>query len=225
MIYLGEYDSPASLKAYSRIVDELAESPLPAVPTLQHLGDLRVVELCAEYKDFCVGYYRKNDMPTRYVDQIELSLNLLSETCGETRVREFGPRALKAFRQTMIARKLSRNYINAQIRCLKRMFKWGVEEELVPPSVHQALICVTGLRKGRSEARETAPIGPVSDEVIEATIFYLPAVVASMVRLQRVSGRRTGEKCQSGPWTWIRARPFGNIGRPATRRSTMIRNG
>jgi hypothetical protein len=37
------------------------------------------------------------------------------------------------------------------------MFKWAESEELVPAAVHHALIIVSGLRKGRTEAREAPP--------------------------------------------------------------------
>ena len=48
------------------------------------------------------------------------------------------------------------------------MFKWGVSEELISPSVYPALCAVPGLRKGRSGARESAPVKPVSEELVQA---------------------------------------------------------
>jgi integrase len=52
---------------------------------------------------------------------------------------------------------------------------------------------VAGLRAGRTDAREKPPVGPVSDEAVERTLPYLTATVASMVRLQRLTGMRPGE--------------------------------
>ena len=57
----------------------------------------------------------------------------------------------------------SRKYINKQVGRVVRMFRWGVSEELVPPSVHQALVAVPGLRKGRTEAPDYDPVQPVAD--------------------------------------------------------------
>jgi integrase len=57
---------------------------------------------------------------------------------------------------------------------------------------------VPGLRKGRTEDRETAPILPVDDSVVDATLnpdTYLPAIPADMVRLQRFCGCRPEEVC------------------------------
>ena len=49
------------------------------------------------------------------------------------------------------------------------------------------------LRKDVSGARETEPIQPVDDDVVEATLPHLPCLVADMVRLQRLTGARPGE--------------------------------
>ncbi len=79
------------------------------------------------------------------------------------------------------------------------MFKWGVSQELVPASIYHALQAVDGLRKGRSPAKETGPVLPVPDAVVEATLELLPEVVRDMVRLQRLTGCRPGEVCQLRP--------------------------
>ena len=58
---------------------------------------------------------------------------------------------------------------------------------------------VAGLRRGRTDARESAPIMPVTDTVVDATLPHLPAVVADMVRLQRATGMRPAEVCLMRP--------------------------
>lgn len=55
------------------------------------------------------------------------------------------------------------------------------------------------MRQGRTNARETGPIEPVSDEKIKATLPHLPEVVADMVRLQRLTGMRPAEVCMVRP--------------------------
>ncbi len=70
---------------------------------------------------------------------------------------------------------------------------------MIPPSVPQALAMVAGLRRGRTEARETAPIMPVDDGEVEQTLDHLPDVVADMVRLQRLTGMRPAEVCVVRP--------------------------
>ena len=107
----------------------------------------------------------------------------------------FGPLALKAVREKMIAHGWTRGTINKQVDRVRRKFRWGVENELVPPATHQALTAVTDLRRGKSEARETEPILPVLDAVVQETLPRLPAIVADMVRFQRLTGCRPVEVC------------------------------
>ena len=99
----------------------------------------------------------------------------------------------------MIADGLSRNTINQHVGRIRRIFRWAVSEELLPVQVHQALATVAGLRKGRGEARESDPVMPVADAMVEATLPHLPPVVADMVRLQRLTGARPGEVCLIRP--------------------------
>jgi integrase len=75
------------------------------------------------------------------------------------------------------------------------MFKWAVENELVPPSVHHGLIAVSGLRRGRSAAIESDPVRPVAEGDVEAVLPHLSKQVAAMVKLQMLTGMRPGEVC------------------------------
>jgi integrase len=114
---------------------------------------------------------------------------------GRTPARDFGPLALQAVRQKMIEAKWCRTYINAQTSRLRIVFKWAVSNELIPPSVYHGLITVTGLKLGRTDARESDPVRPVPDADVDATIPHLSAVVAAMVQVQRFTGMRPGEVC------------------------------
>jgi integrase len=95
----------------------------------------------------------------------------------------------------MIEAGSSRRYINDHLHRIRRMFKWAAGNEMIPYEVYQRLTTVDGLRKGRTEAREMAPVPPVDDKVVEKTLPHLPAVVADMVRFQRLTGCRPGEVC------------------------------
>jgi integrase len=55
------------------------------------------------------------------------------------------------------------------------------------------------LQRGRTEARETEPVKPVSDRDFEATLPHLPEVVGDMARVQRLTGCRPGEVCAMRP--------------------------
>lgn len=45
----------------------------------------------------------------------------------------------------------------------------------------QRLNAVGGLKLGRTDARETAPVEPVPDDEVDATLPHLPPVVADLV--------------------------------------------
>lgn len=199
--YLGKWDSPKSKERYSAFVAELVVKPALELPTTPATlaSELTVVELCAVYIDFADGYYRKNGKPTTHLPQLKAAIRVVNELYGTALVADFGPLALRAIQQKMIGTGASRRYINQHSGHVKRMFKWGVSVELVRPEVYQALATVPGLKAGRTTARETKPVLPVEDAVVEATLPFLPPVVADMVKLQRLTGSRPGEVCQLRP--------------------------
>jgi hypothetical protein len=90
------------------------------------------------------------------------ALRLLRRAYGTTPAASFGPVALKSVRKAMIDSGLARNTVNARVGKIRRMFKWAVADELVPPAVLQGLQSVGGLRSDRGGVKETAPIRPVT---------------------------------------------------------------
>lgn len=193
--YLGPYNSKPSRTEYDRLIGEWTTNGR----TLPGNSDLTIIELIARYWKFAESHYRKNGEPTKEIDNIRHAFRPLKRLYGSKFVRDFGPKSLKSLQQHMIQENLSRGVINNRVGKIKRMFRWAVSEELAPPSLSHALASVQGLQKGRTEARETAPIGPVEDHVVDATLPHLPTVVADMVRLQRLTGARPGEVCVIRP--------------------------
>lgn len=63
------------------------------------------------------------------------------------------------------------------------------------PATYQGLASVAGLQKGRTEAREMEPVGPVDDAVVDATLPFLNRHVRGMIEFQRFTGCRPGEAC------------------------------
>ena len=190
-IYLGPHGTSASRQEYDRKIAEwlAAGRPRSSVPR----QDLSVVEICAAYWEFAKRYYTVGGKRTGEIHPVKAIVKLLRKTYGTTLAIEFGPLSLKALRHKMIEKGWSRGTINKQINRVRRIFRWAVSEELLPPSVTQALTSVEGLRAGKTEARETQPFLPIDDAMIEATLPHLPRVVADMVRLQRLTGARPEE--------------------------------
>ncbi len=164
--YLGKHGSTESRDEYDRLLGEWMINGRQAPPKLaaRPVGQLTIKELILGYLQFADGYYRKNGQPTGEYDSIRHSLKPLRRLYGSTGVSEFGPLALKNVREEMVKARLCRNEINKRIGRVVRMFKWGVENEFVAPMTHHALSQVRGLSRGRSSARESQPVKPVSDE-------------------------------------------------------------
>jgi integrase len=195
--YLGRYDSPESHEKYHRL---LAEHAVKGGVTLNAENEpetgsdtLSVNELILAYFRHAEGYYVKNGEPTTEIGVIRQALKPIRKLYGLSLAKDFGPLALKACREAMVAKGWSRKSINRQVGRLRKMFAWGVANELIPATVFEALKTVEGLRKGRSAARERPPISPVLDEVVEKTLTHLLPTVAAMVRLQRLTGMRPQE--------------------------------
>ena len=159
-----------------------------------------MAELILAYLRHAREYYvRKDGSRTDEVRMIEEAAGHLRRLYGRQLVADFGPQKLKAVRQSMIDAGWCRSHINKQVARVRRMFRWGVEEELVPGEVFHAMAAVSGLKKNRSEARESKPVRPVPDSVVDATLPALPPVVRDMVQFQRLTGCRPGEVCLLRP--------------------------
>ena len=195
-IYFGRYGNAAGREAFARLKADWLKNggQLPAAP-----HDATTTEVVVGYIEFAQGYYRKNGKPTDELRMIKTAIKIARELYGRTTAAEFGPLALKACREEMIAKDWCRSHINKQVGRTKRMFKWATENEMIPGGVYEALRCVAGLKRGRTEAREGQKVLPISDSDIAATIRYLPEVVADMVRLQQLTGARPGELCDIRP--------------------------
>jgi hypothetical protein len=158
-----------------------------------------VKELAAAYWQFAESFYMKDGEPTGELPGVKAVLRILEELYGEARLDQFGSLSLKAVRERMVARGNSRRYVNKYVGRIKSTFKWGVENELVPVAVYQSHATVAGLKRGKTLAKDYAPVEPVSDEVIERTLTHRKPKIVAMVQLQRLLGCRCGELCNRNP--------------------------
>ena len=78
---------------------------------------------------------------------------------------------------------------------IKRLFRWATENELVPPSIYHGLLAVRGLQRGRTEAREAAPVAPAPEFLINACRSFVSRQVEALIDLQLLTGARPGELC------------------------------
>lgn len=196
--YLGPHNTKASKLEYDRLVSEWLAAGR-RLPQSDDVEAVTVVEVCAAYLKHCKAYYVKNGKQTPEVVHVTEVLKIVRELYGRYPATDFGPLALKACREKMLTRNWGRNHINTQAGRIKRMFKWAAAAEMVPGSVLENLKTVDGLRKGRTTAKESKPVLPIDDTTVDATLPHLPAVVADMVRFQRLTGARPGEVCGLRP--------------------------
>lgn len=186
--YLGPYDSPQSRAAYEEAVAELlVNQEQPAVCSAT------VNQLCLAYFRFAKGYYQQDGKPTAEVSAIKAALKRFRRKHGELLTVEVRPKHVEATITRMADEGLSRSYCNQALGRLKRMFEWGCRKDLVSGSVLFSLSSVKGLRAGRSKAKEPRIVGPVDPETVDATMPYLPPVVADVVRVLQATGARPSE--------------------------------
>jgi hypothetical protein len=195
-LYLGRWDSPEARKNYDRIIGEWLSNgrSLTSANGNSHPA-LSVNGLLLRYWEHAAKYYVHADgTPTSELRLMSDVIDLIKEVHGLRPASEIGPLALKAVRQKMIDEaRLCRKTINDSTSRIKRIFRWATENELVAPSVYHGLQAVSGLRKGRTEARESAPVKPVPDAFVRAVLTKVSPQVAAMIQLQELTGMRPGE--------------------------------
>lgn len=206
-IYLGPYGSRRSLQRYQEVlkqweqarhrrakevtdfgeaIESVNSQPVVVSLTAAQLRDKRLAgrpitisELIFVYRRHTHEYYRKNGEVTREAGAIDDSLRILRRHYRKTFVSDFGPVALDALREKMIDElDWSRKCLNKQVNRIRGMFQWAGSKEIVDSDLPLSLRQLSGLKKGRTRARETARVTTVSDKVIEATIAALPQVVS-----------------------------------------------
>ena len=169
---------------------------------------LTVADLILAYWRHVESYYVREGEQTSHVHVVALALEPVRELYGHTKAIDFGPLALKVVRQRLLTdrkvrkkkpgqkedrRAVSRTTANSLVSRIRQMFRWAAAEELLPASIHQALTTIAGLKKGRSKARESEPIKPVPDAMVDAVRPHVRRQVWAMIELQRWTGARPGE--------------------------------
>lgn len=190
IVYLGKYGTPDSKDQYDEVVAVWLEG--------RSAGQFAVSvdELALKYIRHCESYYIKDGVPTSEIGKSRDALKLVVKLAGQDRAKNFGPQKLIAVRDEMIRLGWRRITVNQQICRIRRCFKWGVQQELIPPEALTALQTLPGLRAGRSEAVESQPIQPVSLAAVEAVKPFVTRPIAGMIQLQLLTGMRPGEVTQ-----------------------------
>jgi integrase len=192
-VLLGKFGTAASRAEYGRAVAEW-ESAGRRLAEVRVTSDITINELLVRFLEHAETHYRNADgEPTGEVENYKDAMRPLKALYGPTAAADFGPLCLKAIQRHLARSGLARSTINSRVGKVKRVFKWATSEQLVTVAVHQALATVTGLQRGRTEAKEPKPVRPVAETHVNATLPYMPPAVAALVRLQLLTGARPGE--------------------------------
>jgi integrase len=186
-IYHGIWGSPEAEKSYKRFLAALIENPVQP-PQLDE-GSMLVSELADAFLDSIESRISKSEFTLhRY------AIGYLAESFGELAVNEFSPKKLKIVRNQMVKTgTLCRKTVNNYIGKIRRMFAWGVEEEVATASISHALKVVKDLRKGEDGTFDHPEREAVPEWVIAATLPFLPPTVAAIVQVQWLTGMRPSE--------------------------------
>jgi len=150
-----------------------------------------VADLLAAFLD-----YTEREYPKDQYDRFRQSAKWVLESgYGDCPVDEFSPKKLKHVRQRIVnSKRICREQVNDLKNKIVRMFRWGVEEEIVKNSnVPVALKAVENLKKGKGGTFDHPDTKAVPDDVIKRTLPGLPLTVAVMVQIQRLTGMRPNE--------------------------------
>jgi integrase len=195
-VYCGKFGTSECDAEFRRVKAEWVLTGYQSVKTDKHT--ITVSGLCAQFWAWAKGHYTGDSV--HQLNRFKSPIRLLDAHYGHTHARDFSPRSLIALRDAMKTQKAKRDgvtwsldYINRAIGEVRRIFNWGVESELVDASVAFGLTRVRTLPPGREQARETEPIEPADPALVDSTMPYMPPTVKALVRLQMVTGMRSGE--------------------------------
>jgi integrase len=195
-LYFGRFESCE--KAWREWADDIAKQAVGIAPTRLILGTAAsdsgsVHSAVVAFLRHAKEYYRGNNE----FEMLKGVGAMIVEPFGHLPIEQFGAVQLKAVRQAMIGRGWCRKTINSRVGKLRRMFRWGVSEGIVPETVFGSLAALAPLMAGRcGTVPESKRKEPVLRSTIDATLPYLSSVVTDMVELQWLVGMRPTELCE-----------------------------
>lgn len=205
--YLGEHGSPESWQAYYQLLADRCGTVAPAIEAKSGGKRITVGELALAFVQWAKDYYGPK---SSQIYCIRSALRPLERgQWHRLPVDQFTPLKLQQvveqrvldgdcrINETTQGGALTRSTVNATLRLLKQMFRWGVSQELVSHSVYQPLTTVVGIRRGRGtladKIKEPGKVSPAPQKYIDAALKHVGPEIAAMVRVQLLTGMRPDE--------------------------------
>jgi integrase len=208
--YLGKHNSPEALARYAVLIADYQRgefslpagysiadvnakagalvSPLP--PVKQADSPILVRHLTASYRIHITTIYASNPVE---IERLNRLCDELDKNFGRLESVDFGPKALQEQRQKWVKSGKARVYCNRLTNAVRRIFKFGVSQELFDSTVWDRLKSVEPLRIGQTTAHETEPVQPANIEHVRATVKHLPPTLRAAIRVQVATGARPSE--------------------------------
>ena len=134
--YCGTWGPPKAEATYRRKLAEivlptlgLGQTTPPEAPAIPP-AELLVEDLAADYMEYVERRYAP---PSKQPESIWYAVRALLELYGPTRITDFRLRALQTYLRAIVTTGLSRTTANGRLICVRRMFLWGVGQDMVCP--------------------------------------------------------------------------------------------
>jgi integrase len=181
-VYLGDYNSAASLAKYDKVIGEwLTTKQAP-----------RVADTGPTVRDIAERYqsHREPSLTPDKVYDLRNAVKLLIEMFGSRPATEFHALQFERFRTILIDRGYAREYGNRFLRIVKECCKWAMQRQYMTADQFAVVDSISPLT---SKEAPTKVVGPVDDADVEAVLPHLSTDFQETVRFIRATGCRPGE--------------------------------
>lgn len=206
VVYLGKYGSPESKRAYRDVCRKILAGDA------EPIAEASVADVAARW--MAVYAVRFGEDSEQYRKRKRAIVPLLSDWGGEP-IAKVGPLRVKKTRERWIKAGKARSTINAYMALVKEMYRWGVENEHVKPETWQAVLAITNVS---DEAKPAKVVEPVPIENVTKTLPKMRPMLQDMVRLQALTGMRSGNLTAMTPGQIDRA-SFPWVYRPSSHKT------
>ncbi len=195
---LGIYGSDESRRKYGTLVAKFASGiaidPLsePKPGTTADAGP-SIAELLVSFMAHAAKHYRKNGEETSEICCLKSAFKPLRELYGLTPAALFGPLMLAAVRAKFVESGQARNTVNRSVGRIRRLFRFGVANEIVSADVLAKLVTMSPLLAGRTTAPDLPPRHAVDQANIDAVRKLVKPLGRDLIDLQLLTGSRSGE--------------------------------
>ena len=184
-IYLGPHDSAEALANYARILANIAATGIPD----PGISTPKIGELAKRY----LKHLAENSHPDSGEPKaIKRAVDAMVAMFADVDASVFGTAKLIQLRDSW-AERLCVSTVNKYHTYVVNLFRWAAMTEQVPAEVWHKLKTVPKLKPKQSKARDPKTVKPVPWDVVEKTLPHLSPTLQDVVRIQRLTGMRSGE--------------------------------